>query len=63
MNERYYVVWYPEVNGWAVMLGGFRAGWYPQRYEAEAYRDKLNAEEFGETKGTIHETAAEIPQC
>lgn len=45
MNDKlkWYVVWYPEVNGWAVMLGDFRNSWQYQKYQAESYRDWLES--------------------
>ena len=35
-NLKWYVVYYTEVKGWAVMQGDFRDSWFKHKYEAEA---------------------------
>jgi len=42
---KWYVTWYPECNGWAVMKGDFRDSWYRQKYEAEQWAAFLNAKD------------------
>lgn len=42
---KWYVIWYPECIGWAVMKGEFRDSWYHHKYEAEQWCTYLNAKD------------------
>jgi hypothetical protein len=39
---KWFVVWYPEMHGWAVMKGDFRDSWFIQKHLAIQRRDALN---------------------
>ena len=39
---KWYVIWCPRLEGWAVKQGGFQDSWDTNKYIAEQRRDELN---------------------
>lgn len=43
---KWFVEWYEEVQGWAVMKGNFRDSWDKSKFLAKQRTDELNKEDL-----------------